>query len=193
MVRSYDALLPAHEAAIRIAARSSRRPDTTKDHSLGLVTFISREAGARLKQPSYVESHAESVSQISEELSRDEEFDEGTAIRVEVNRYERDPIARERCIQHYGATCIACGVSMPDRYGPQVLGLIHVHHLRPLASLRKRAPVNPIQDLRPVCPNCHAVIHSTNPPRSIEEVNKMVRARRVAKKGRNSRLRQRRS
>lgn len=29
--------------------------------------------------------------------------------------------------------------------------------------------------LRPVCPNCHAVIHATKPPRTIEQVAKMVR------------------
>jgi hypothetical protein len=37
--------------------------------------------------------------------------------------------------------------------------VIHVHHLRPQSSIGKRYRVNPIADLRPVCPNCHMVLH----------------------------------
>lgn len=187
VARTYSALLPAHESAIRIAARSPRRPDTIKDHSPGLVTFILREVGTRVRQPTYFGLHIENASPFAEEISLDDEFGEGATVRVQVNRYERDPIARERCIKYYGTTCMACGISLADQYGPQAIGLIHVHHLRPLATLGKRASVNPIRDLRPVCPNCHAVIHSISPPRTIEEVKKMVRAGPVLrqKKGRN--------
>jgi predicted HNH restriction endonuclease len=70
---------------------------------------------------------------------------------------------------------MACGVSMADRYGTEVAGLIHVHHLTPLATIGVRSSFHPIRDLRPVCPNCHAVIHSTSPPRTIEQVRQMVR------------------
>jgi hypothetical protein len=49
----YSALRPAHEAAIRIASVSPRRPDTVKDHSPGLVAFILGELGVRIIQPSY--------------------------------------------------------------------------------------------------------------------------------------------
>ena len=179
VARTYSALRPAHEAAIRRAARSQIRPDTTKDHSPGLVTFILREVGARVMQPAYVGPHIETASPIAEELSPYDEFHEGAAIRVQVNRYERDPIARARCIKHHGTVCMACGVSLAARYGPQVADLIHVHHVRPIASLGKRTSVNPIRDLCPVCPNCHAVIHSIRPPRTIEEVKKMLRAGRA--------------
>jgi 5-methylcytosine-specific restriction protein A len=174
---AYKALYPAHEAAIRIAARSPRRKDTTKDHSSGLIIFLSQELGIRLPQPAYVNWGAKKQSPISEELSSDDRYQEGAAIQVRVNRYERDPAVRERCIQHYGTECSACGVSLADQYGPQVTGLIHVHHLKPLANLGERSWVDPVRDLRPVCPNCHAVIHSISPPRTIEEVKEMVRRR----------------
>src|SRR5207247_6606937 len=105
----------------------------------------------------------------------DEEFEEGAATQVLLTRYERDPVARERCIKHYGTTCIVCGVSLAERYGPEVDGLIHVHHLKPLASVGTGSIVNPLRDLRPVCPNCHSVIHSTNPARTIKQVQQMVR------------------
>jgi|ERR1700734_3962751 len=55
-----------------------------------------------------------------------------------------------------------------DRHS--VLGFIHVHHLRQLSDIRKEYLVDPIKDLRPVCPNCHAVLHLRNPAYSIEDV-----------------------
>ncbi|MDQ2907279.1 MAG: hypothetical protein M3Y81_27545 [Chloroflexota bacterium] len=39
--------------------------------------------------------------------------------------------------------------------------------------------VDPIKDLRPVCPNCHTIIHSQYPPYSIDEVRAMVRNNRA--------------
>jgi hypothetical protein len=172
--RTYSTLLPAHEAAIHIAARSRIHTSTAKDHSPELIVFLSRELGTRLPQPAYLNPPTEDESHIPEEISRDEDFTEGAVIQVLVNRYERDQAARERCIKHYGAKCVACGVSLADRYGPEVNGLIHVHHLTPLASVGVESSVDPICDLRPVCPNCHAVIHSTKPPRTVEEVQEMI-------------------
>jgi hypothetical protein len=173
VARTYSALLPAHEAAIRVAAQSRIHTSTTRDHSPGLIFFISWHLDALLPQPEYIEPHL--APRLVEERLAEEEFEEGEATQVLATRYERNSAARARCIQHYGTKCMACGVSLADRYGAEVSGLIHVHHLTPLASIRTRSTFNPIRELRPVCPNCHAVIHSTNPPRTIEQVRKMVR------------------
>jgi 5-methylcytosine-specific restriction protein A len=35
--------------------------------------------------------------------------------------------------------------------------------------------VDPIRDLRPVCPNCHLIIHSKKVPFTVEEVKNMLR------------------
>jgi hypothetical protein len=88
--RLYAALLPAHEEAIRVAARSPRRADTTKDHSPGLVVFVSQELGVPLPQPEYLDA-LKNAAPIPEEIPADEEFQEGAAVQVLVNRYERDP------------------------------------------------------------------------------------------------------
>jgi hypothetical protein len=170
----YERLLSAHEDAISVAARSHRHTTTAKDHSPGLVVFLSQELGVLLPQPSYINA-AENGFRFPEEVLPDEEFREGAVIQVIVNRYERDPAARERCIQRYGTSCFVCGVSFGERYGPEIDGLIHVHHLTPLASIGGQAPIDPVRDLRPVCPNCHAVIHSTRPARTIEQVQKALR------------------
>ncbi len=88
-----------------------------------------------------------------------EEFWEGALKRVYVNRYERDPAARKKCLKHHGYQCAACDVNMGERYGELGKEFIHVHHLMPLSKIKKEYEVDPIEDLRPVCPNCHAIIH----------------------------------
>jgi 5-methylcytosine-specific restriction protein A len=100
---------------------------------------------------------------------------EGSTFRVIVNAYERSPVARERCIQHYGPVCVICGFNFGRVYGPVVEGLIHVHHLRPLSEIGGAYTVDPVADLRPVCPNCHAVLHSRTPVYSIEEVRNFLK------------------
>lgn len=52
---------------------------------------------------------------------------------------------------------------------------IHVHHLKPLSEIRKEYKVDPIRDLRPVCANCHAVIHSRKPAYTMEEMKEMYK------------------
>jgi 5-methylcytosine-specific restriction enzyme A len=99
---------------------------------------------------------------------------EGAAVQAWVNRIERDPLARRRCIEHYGAICAACGLSFGEIYGALADGYIHVHHLTPIASVDGEREVDPIQDLRPLCPNCHAVAHMRTPPLSPEEIANMV-------------------
>jgi hypothetical protein len=178
IARGYSALLPAHEEAIRIAARSPIHTTTTQNHSPGLITFISQHLNARLFQPAYLDGSSNESTGLPEELT-DEEFEEGGAIQVLVNRYERDPAARRQCITHYGARCTVCGISLAERYGSEVNGLIHVHHLTPIASVRKKFSIDPIRDLRPVCPNCHAVIHTTKPTKTIEQVKQMAAGKRA--------------
>ncbi|MDZ4687333.1 MAG: HNH endonuclease [Planctomycetaceae bacterium] len=101
-------------------------------------------------------------------------FTEGALRLVTVNAYERDPRARRACVNHYGATCHICGFSFGKAYGPILEGFIHVHHLRPLAEIGQNYAVNPIDDLRPVCPNCHAALHHRRTPYNIQELKEMI-------------------
>ena len=61
---------------------------------------------------------------------------------------------------------------MADLYGTLGEGVIHVHHLRELASLGEEYEVDPIKDLRPVCPNCHAILHTSSPAMTITQLQK---------------------
>lgn len=97
-------------------------------------------------------------------------FREGAVRQVTVNAYERDPKARQKCIDHYGSSCSVCGFNFGRAFGRLGEGFIHVHHLRPISEIAEEYEVDPVEDLRPVCPNCHAMIHRRSPPLSIEEI-----------------------
>ncbi|MYD87520.1 MAG: DUF3427 domain-containing protein [Acidobacteria bacterium] len=99
---------------------------------------------------------------------------EGAVRQVTVNVYERDRAARQACIDHYGDACTACGLRLGERYGPLGADYIHVHHIVPLSELGQDYKVDPVKDLRPVCPNCHAMIHRRNPPLSVEAVRLLL-------------------
>lgn len=98
---------------------------------------------------------------------------EGGRSRVEVNRYERNPKARRKCLDHYGSSCSVCEMDFEAEYGEIGTGFIHVHHLLELSSIGTEYEVDPIADLRPVCPNCHAMLHTRRPAYSIEELRKI--------------------
>lgn len=107
-------------------------------------------------------------------------FNEGAVKRVRVNAYERNPKARRACIEHYAEDdgrirCQICGFEFSERYGEALIGMIHIHHLVEISSIREQYEVDPEKDLIPVCPNCHAVIHSRNPPYTPDEVREMIR------------------
>ncbi len=118
-------------------------------------------------------SAAEFVS--PDEISPGEVLVEGAVSRVWINAYERNPEARRRCIEAYGRNCSICGFNFGIVYGQVADGYIHVHHLRPVSEMGAEYVIDPVVDLRPVCPNCHAVLHRFNPPFSIDEVREFMR------------------
>ena len=103
---------------------------------------------------------------------------EGAAKRICVKVFERDPKLREQCVQHWGCKCSVCGLDFSAAYGEIGRGFIHVHHVVPLASIGDAHQVDPVKDLIPVCPNCHAMLHhdrkDTDGPRTVEELKSLM-------------------
>jgi len=100
-----------------------------------------------------------------------------------VNAYERDQKARKACLKHYRYDCVVCGFNFESRYGEIGKDFIHVHHLNPLFLTDDKYELDPVADLRPVCPNCHAMLHRGERLLSIEELReKLVAAERASRK-----------
>jgi 5-methylcytosine-specific restriction protein A len=110
-------------------------------------------------------------------------LEEGESKQVFVNVYERCTKARKICISHWGTSCAVCDMSFEKVYGDIGKDFIHVHHLMPLSLNKKSKKIDPKKDLRPVCPNCHAMLHSNNSLLGIEELKyKMQKAKKVKKR-----------
>lgn len=109
-----------------------------------------------------------------DEVTSSGAYTEGALKSVTVNRFERDPDARTACIAHWGTKCAVCHFDFGKAYGNLGAGFIHVHHLTPISSIGKEYVVDPIDDLRPVCPNCHAMLHRTNPPLLPEKLREIM-------------------
>lgn len=123
-----------------------------------LLLYAAHQVEGRIGRKSYLMP--------SEDCAR--EMVEGARLTVQVSWIERDPAARKKCIELFGTSCIVCGFDFRRTYGELGSGFIHVHHLNPLSAAKGKRKVDPKTDLRPVCPNCHEMLHRQSPPVTIE-------------------------
>jgi len=106
------------------------------------------------------------------------QLSEGEKKSILISRYERNRRARTVCLKHYGYSCVICGFDFEKIYGPIGKNKIHIHHITPIAKIGHDYIIDPVHDLRPVCPNCHTIIHSKRDPFTIEEVKAILKGRR---------------
>ncbi len=102
------------------------------------------------------------------------EFFEGASNQITVNKYERNPHARKECLKHYGYACSVCDINFEKKYGVLGKEFIHVHHLEELSKAGESHKVDPVKDLRPVCPNCHAMLHRDKEVLTIKELKTIM-------------------
>lgn len=124
-------------------------------------------------------AYAAAVSHtLSEDIGRtDEIFVEGSRKSVTSTVIERNAEARQSCLLKYGLDCTVCEFNFQKVFGSHGHGYIHVHHLNPIAATSGEYIIDPIEDLRPVCPNCHAMLHrgQGKNPLSINELKDIMK------------------
>lgn len=123
----------------------------------------------------FLRSENISYNPFSETIDATQTYIEGAATQVTQTRYERNIYARNECLKHFGYFCSVCDFNFEIFYGSLGYKFIHVHHLTQVAKIKQEYKVDPIHDLRPVCPNCHSMLHKQNPPLTIEELKKIFR------------------
>ncbi len=124
------------------------------------------------RSPGYQLIAAWSIHSPEEVVPSDQnQYWEGAVVSIQVNRYERDRKARQACLKHYGCICQACKT---DLAGQTAANVIHVHHIKPVSSIGQAYQIDPIRDLRPLCPNCHTVAHLREDPYTVEELKAMI-------------------
>ena len=98
-------------------------------------------------------------------MSLDDEFQVEGAVKIgAVTKYERSAKNRRICLTIHGYDCKICGLSMEQKYGSIGHEYIHVHHIIPVSRMGEVRVVNPHSELIPVCPNCHYMLHASDPP-----------------------------
>ena len=72
---------------------------------------------------------------------------------------------RRLAIKQYGLTCYACD------FVPKTSNQIDTHHLEPIAEGERQTT---LEDLAPLCANCHRLAHSERPPLTIEMLKALL-------------------
>lgn len=138
---------------------------------------VRRIVARKVQVEQIIEECKTALSVLPEGVAKPESYVEGATRKVSVNAYERSHDAVLKCKAVHGTACVICGFDFGVVNGKTFAGFIHVHHLRPLSEIRSEYVVDPVADLCPVCPNCHAVIHHGGLSRSVEEVRQLLSQR----------------
>lgn len=168
--KTIQSIKPALYQAIVFAGRRRVGRGVKAGHNQWAVEQIAKALRTALPAPGYESTRAARAGSTEQALN----LMEGALKRVVTSRFERKPALRRACVAHYGSLCAVCGFSFERTFGPIGRGFIHVHHLVPLHSTGA-ASVDAIKDLRPVCPNCHAMLHRDDPPLAIAQLQTMIR------------------
>jgi predicted HNH restriction endonuclease len=102
-------------------------------------------------------------------------YREGGRVLHTLSRSERNPALRCACIKRYGVKCCICDFAFEKVYGLVGRGYIQVHHLDPMADVDVARDVR-VDRLRPVCANCHVMLHQRTPPYTPKELRDMMKA-----------------
>ena len=170
LATAIQSLRPALYKAIALSARRRVGRGVRAGHNQWAVAQIAAELGKPSPSPGYGSLRGSHVRSTAAALS----LMEGALKRVVSSRYERNGALRRACVNHYGFSCAVCGFSFQEVFGSIGASFVHVHHITPL-STSGPLKVHPVRDLRPVCPNCHAMIHREEPPLAIEELQALLR------------------
>lgn len=106
-------------------------------------------------------------------------YSQAASVNVRANKYERDRAARKACLEHHGARCAVCDFDFSETYGALGLGCVRVHHIVVPAAISPGYKLDPVRDLRPVCANCHYMIHRVEPHYSIEQMRDLLARQRT--------------
>lgn len=168
----WDVLLPI-EDGLPVADLKRFVPGVTWDRLQGSGVLVRPADGAAIKT-AWAEHVSDTPYRTPEEIPPGT-YEEGGVTRTVVNRYERDRAARAACIQYHGTTCVVCGFNFEHAYGPLGQNLIHAHHLKEISTFGPGYKIDPVKEMRPLCANCHSMVHRTRPALTLEQLKAKIR------------------
>ena len=88
-------------------------------------------------------------------------YSEGAELQVILSLKERDAYLRKAALKKYGLMCHIC------LWEPKTSNQIQIHHLDPIAEGIRETTLD---DVIPLCGNCHLLAHSERPPLTLEQM-----------------------
>ena len=108
---------------------------------------------------------------------KEREMTEGEKKHVEFEIAHRNPKLRQACLDKYGYQCQCCGMDFASMDGDELgANFIEVHHLQMISTYDENRPEDYIENLVPLCSNCHSMIHhGKQGPLSLRELREAYR------------------
>lgn len=100
---------------------------------------------------------------------------EGGIKQTSLTYHERSGINRAICIAAKGTTCMVCGFNFASTYGSFAAGYVEIHHLFPISNMNESRIIDPIEELVPLCPNCHVAVHMEDPPIPLDKLRALIK------------------
>ena len=94
---------------------------------------------------------------------------EGSSFEYMQTYYERNKKNRDLAFKYHGRQCKVCNFKNEEVFGETSRDIIEVHHTTPISLLGESYKLDIQKDLVPLCPNCHAFVHTKKPPFTIQE------------------------
>jgi hypothetical protein len=139
-------------------------------HPLGGGSYL-RYKFARIIPPSedWIRKQLAEAAEVEETYMAEE----GVRYAAETKFLKRNRRIVREAQAKYQPVCEACGDRLENKYGRLGLGYIQFHHRKPLGD-NPHPVLNSWRDLAPLCPNCHTMIHRTDPVMSVEDFKKRI-------------------
>lgn len=169
-IENIRALDPAHAAAGAGMPRGGRHDREIWNEYAHQPKELHRLAQA-------IRANPDALSGSVVEEDDDEGFLEGRVLERRHKSRERNKSLIAKKLKHMQAkgqplVCEACSFDFQKAYGPLGAGFIEFHHRRPLSETGETK--TRLQDLAPLCANCHRMIHRTKPLATVEQFKAML-------------------
>lgn len=100
-----------------------------------------------------------------------DEFLEGFKKEIKIENSYRSRKLVKLAKEKYGTDCFVCGFSFEQKYGQHGKDFIEIHHLLPIENGTRKST---IEDVAPVCSNCHRMLHKGKTMLSIEYLKEII-------------------
>ena len=98
---------------------------------------------------------------------------EGTSYRGEATFRRRNRALIEKKKKQSDGRCSVCQLKFTERYTGIGKDCLVAHHVEPIGK-RNKATKTTLDDIDLLCPNCHAAVHTQDPPLTAAQLRKML-------------------